>query len=333
MSTAERRMPKAECRILKPGLLTTVQDLGRWGYQHRGVSVAGPMDLRSHRRANALVGNEERAATMEITVLGPVIQLESAAIMAISGAAFQVRVGEFGVEGEGPHDVGPGDIVRIGRCIRGARAYLAVRGGIDVPVVLGSRATHLPSRLGGVDGRPLAASDRLRIGSAVSTASAPIPAAIRLPDGGARVRVIPGPDAMPDTPATTRRPDRTSNADVLAWLTGQRFVLASQSNRMGYRLRDVSPAAIPPGALSAAGVADRLSSATPMGTIQLPPSGEPIVLMADCQTTGGYLRMATVISADLPIVGQLAPGDWIEFETCDEDAALRALREQERDLA
>jgi antagonist of KipI len=325
-------MPKLQ--MVKPGLLTTVQDLGRWGYQHRGVSVAGPMDQRSHRRANALVGNDERAATMEMTLVGPAIRFESEAIIAISGAAFQVRIGELSVEGEGPHEVGSGDIVRISRCTRGARAYLAIRGGIDVPVVLGSRATHLPSRLGGFEGRPLVAGDQLQIGNAVSTESAPIPAAIQLPDGGARVRVIPGPDTMPDALVTApHEPERTRNADALAWLTGQRFVLASQSNRMGYRLRRPSSSATPSEAFTGAGVADRLSSATPMGTIQLPPAGDPIVLMADCQTTGGYLRIATVISADLPVVGQLAPGDWIEFETCDEEAALRALREQERDLA
>jgi biotin-dependent carboxylase-like uncharacterized protein len=290
--------------VLKPGLLTTVQDSGRWGHQHVGIPVAGPMDPWSHARANRLVGNDQDAATLEITLIGPRLRFETPAVVALSGGSFTVQVEGRAATMDRPVRVAAGQEIDLGRCTQGARAYLAIRGGVDVPPVFGSRATHLPSAMGGVSGRALIAGDVLRIGSLVygpilETVS-PRPA----PSGDPIARVLPGPDEEP------------ALAGCLEALISSRFEVSSESNRMGYRLR---------GARLEAPAADRLSTPTPMGTIQVPEGGSPIVLMADRQTTGGYPRVAAVISADLGIVGQLKPGDWVRFARCSHADALAAL--------
>jgi antagonist of KipI len=290
--------------VLKPGLLTTVQDAGRWGFQHQGIPVGGPMDPWSHARANRLVGNDPSAATLEVTIAGPRLRFEDAAVLAISGACFPVRVGARLVEMERPIDVGAGDEIEMGRSTSGARAYLAVRGGIDVPRVLGSRATHLPSGLGGVHGRAVVAGDRLPVGRQHTSDvdwTPSVPSFVLADQPVARV--LAGPDE--------------DEGQWLETLTSGRYQISPESNRMGYRLRGPT-VAVPP--------ADRSSAPTPIGTIQVPSSGLPIVLMADRQTTGGYARVATVISADLGVLGQLKPGDWLAFEPCSHADALAALR-------
>jgi antagonist of KipI len=296
--------------LVKPGLLTTVQDAGRWGRQHEGVPVAGPMDPWSHARANRLVGNAPGAATLEMTLVGPRMRTETPLIAAICGGRFSVTIdgNEAGIERV--LEIPAGAEVEIGRCREGARAYLAVRGGIDVPAVLGSRATHLPSAMGGVAGRALVAGDMLRVGTmttgepmkTLSSTTAPVQ---RTPTGDAMVRVLAGPDADNEL------------ASCFEALVTARFEVAPESNRMGYRLR---------GAVLDAPAANRLSTATPMGTVQVPEGGAPILLMADRQTTGGYPRVATVISADLGIAGQLKPGDWLRFTPSSHADALSALR-------
>jgi antagonist of KipI len=296
--------------VVKPGLLTTVQDAGRWGFQHQGIPVAGPMDPWSHNRANAMVGNDANAATLEVTLAGPLLRFEVPAIVALSGASCAARVSGRVVEPHRALDLAAGDELDVGWCTQGARAYLAVRGGIDVPVVFGSRATHLPSGIGGFRGRALGAGDRLVIGHLDRPSDDWTPPVVSPPPlGGGVARVLPGPD----------------EDDARRWLdalTSGRYEISPDSNRMGYRLRgpviDMPPA-------------DLLSAPTPMGTIQVPAAGAPIVLMADRQTTGGYARVATVITADLGIVGQLRPGDWVAFERCTHADALAALRARTRE--
>jgi antagonist of KipI len=192
---------------------------------------------------------------------------------------------------------------------------LAVRGGFDVEAVFGSRATSLISRIGPFGGRGLTSGDILRIdaGDALPDAeSPPHGRPLELPRGGARLRVIRGPHEVMFTHA------------AFETLFGSRFLVTPSSNRMGYRLEG------PP--LKHSGTADILSDATPIGSLQVPASGQPIMLMADRQTTGGYPKVATVITADLPIAGQLAPGDWIEFAPCTRDAAIGLLDRQRRRL-
>jgi biotin-dependent carboxylase-like uncharacterized protein len=300
--------------IIAPGLLTTVQDLGRWGYQASGVPPAGPMDVLSHRWANRLVGNPDEAATLEVTLMGPEIELESEATLAVSGAAFSLALDEAPVPMHTRLRAGPGAHLRFGERQDGARAYIAVGGGLDTPVVLGSRATHLVSRVGGLAGRRLQAGDVLTVTARRSPgvrAMGRVP--LSMPRGGATLRILAGPDE-----------DRFDTL-ARATLVGSRYTIGSQSNRMGYRLEGPAIAGEPSGELP--------SDATPMGAIQVPPSGLPILLMADRGTTGGYPLIANVITADLPVAGQLAPGDWVEFALVTHQEAVRALVAQERALA
>jgi antagonist of KipI len=300
--------------VMKPGMLTTIQDEGRWGFQSRGVPVAGPMDPCSHRLANALVGNPREAATLEITLLGPELEFADERVIAVAGAEFDVSVDGRPARTNAAFLVAAQSRLRFGRRRRGARAYLAVAGGIAVPPTLGSRATHLVSGMGPLGGRALRANDMLPIGRFIRR---PPPQAagtpLALPDGGARLRIVPAVHL-----------DRFTN-DAWGLLTHARFVVTPQSNRMGYRLEGP--------VLSHAGAADILSEGIAPGTIQVPSSGQPILLMAERATTGGYATIANVISADLPIAGQLAPGEWIEFDACTHDAARGALRVREAQLA
>lgn len=302
-------------RIIRPGLLTTVQDLGRWGFQTLGVPVAGPMDRASHRLANLLVQNPPDAATLEVTLVGPDLEFEAETIFALTGAEFEVRLDGGAVPMNTVWWAPRGGCLTIGSRRLGARAYLAVAGGIAVPPVLGSRATHLTSRTGGVEGRALAAGDRLPVGpprAGRASVGKRLGPAVSLPDGGARVRAIRGPQ------------DDLFLESAIETLQTGRFVITAQSNRMGYRLEGP--------VLVHRGSAETISDATPIGTLQVPASGQPILLMADGQTAGGYPKLATVITADLSVAGQLAPGEWIEFELCDRRVAVSALIAQERRL-
>ena len=299
---------------MKPGMLTTVQDLGRRGYQGLGVPVSGPMDVYSHRLANHLLGNHPMAAALEITILGPELVADADVVCATAGAEIDVTVDGVAVPCHQPFTVRAGSRVRFGQRRRGTRATLAVRGGFDLPMTLGSRATHLASHMGPFGGRALKSGDVLPIAapSCPSPPSRPSCSPLPLPDGGARVRMLP---------AVHR--DRFTDR---AWetLAGGRYVVTPQSNRMGYRLEGER--------LTHVGAADILSEAMPVGSIQVPASGQPILLLAECATTGGYATIANVITADLPIAGQLGPGDWIEFEPCTRDEALAALRKREEAL-
>jgi antagonist of KipI len=298
-------------------MLTTVQDLGRWGYQGLGVPVSGPMDAYSHRLANLILGNDSMAAALEITLMGPELVAAGAVTCAVAGAEIDVVVDGAPVSANQPFVVPSGGRLRFGAHRRGARLTLAVRGGFDVPVTLGSRSTHLVARMGPFGGRSLRTGDVLRVGSTdrsgSSGSSSPgSPKPLELPLGGARLRVVP---------AVHR--NRFTD-DAWGRLVRDRFMVTPQSNRMGYRLDGPT--------LSHAGSADILSEAMPIGAIQVPASGQPILLLAERATTGGYATIANVIAADLPIAGQLAPGDWVSFDAVTHAGALSALRAREADL-
>jgi antagonist of KipI len=224
----------------------------------------------------------------------------------LAGADFDLALDGVTQPAHHPFAVSNQSRIRIGTHRLGARGTLAVRGGFDLPLTFGSRATHLVSRMGPFGGRALRPGDRLPIAPPGAGAFHDRGLPLALPRGGARVRVVPG----------AHRERFTDGA----WgaLTSGRFAVTPQSNRMGYRLEGP--------ALSHADGADILSEAMPIGAIQVPSSGQPILLMADRQTTGGYTTIATVITADLPVAGQLAPGDWIEFAPCTHAEALAALR-------
>jgi antagonist of KipI len=299
--------------VVRPGLLTTVQDLGRWGFQSLGVPVAGAMDGLSHRLANLLAGNDMAAATLEVTLTGPELRFSDARTVAVAGAAFDLTV-----DGEPvvimPFVVPTNGLLRFGARASGARAYVAVAGGIDVPKVLGSRSTYLPSRMGGHAGRSLRAGDQLLLGQPAPGRATAVHAASR-PDteaspGDRRVRVLAGPQ------------DSLFARDALQVLQSGRYMILPASDRMGFRL---SGPAIRHGER-----AEIISDATAPGSLQVPPSGQPILLMADRQTSGGYAKLATVISADLATVAQAAPGEFLTFVECTQAEALTALIAQER---
>jgi antagonist of KipI len=309
--------------VIKPGLQTTIQDCGRWGFQWLGVAVAGPMDPLSHRLANALVGNDVNAATLEVTLVGPEVEFEDERVVAVAGAEFVLTL-DGRVEGGNAAFVAPaGSRLRFGSRGRGSRAYLAIAGGVAVTPTLGSRSTHLISRTGGLDGRALASGDRLPIGDrniasrrhlvgGPLTGRQLVEGISALPDRHARIRVLPGPQ-------------RERFADeALDALQSAPYTITNDSDRMGFRLR---------GPLIAHKFgADIISDATPLGVLQVPSSGQPVLLMADHQTTGGYPKIATVITADIGIAGQLGPGDTISFDVCSRRSAMAALIAQERAL-
>jgi antagonist of KipI len=315
MDVGRRPSQPSAIRVIKPGMLTTIQDAGRWGFQALGVPVAGPMDPVSHRLANALVGNVREAAALEITLLGPELEFEDERLAAVAGAEFELTLDGRQVPYSAPFIVSAGSRLRFGERRRGARAYLAISSGIAVPPLLGSRSTHLVSAMGGVGGRALTAGDRLPLGDpqrVEGTALAPQPAAVALPDRHARIRVMPGPQR-----------EHFTN-DVLEVLQSAPYTIGQNSDRMGFRLEGPC--------LAHARGADIISDATPLGALQVPASGQPILLMADRQTTGGYAKIATVISADIAVAGQLGPSDTIEFAVCTLLEAMAALIAQERTL-
>jgi len=299
--------------VVKPGLLTTVQDLGRYGHQASGVPVAGPMDTFSHRVANQLVGNDIHAATLEVTLIGPELIADAATTMAIAGAQFEVTCDDRPVAIGSSFAVATGQRVKFGRIVQGARAYLAVAGGVQTPPVLGSRATHLVSHMGGLSGRALVAGDRVPIVDDAAPRPQRKSAGLVLPSKGrALLRVIPGPQAD------------WFDADAVKTMDGVSFRISPQSNRMGYRLQG------PP--LIRLHDRELISEPLGIGAIQVPSAGEPILLMADRQTAGGYPKIGYVITADLPLAGQLAPGDFIEFNLCTQQEAVAALIARERQL-
>ena len=301
--------------VIDPGLFTTVQDRGRWGHQASGVPVSGAMDWIAYRTANALVGNEPGAAALEATMAGPKLRFEQRTTLAVAGADLGATLDGARV----PHCTAvscpAGAILRFANRVFGARSYLAIDGGIDVPRVLASRSTHTITRMGGWHGRALVQGDRLGLGGpgpAIERRRPTPEATAYVRGGGARLRVIPGPQI------------EFFPADALDVLEHTRFLISPQSNRMGYRLQG--------GEIPRLGDREMISDAAFTGAIQVPPSGDPILLMADHQTTGGYPQLAVVITADVPLAAQLAPGDWIEFRVCSRAEALSALVAQEARL-
>ncbi len=283
-------------RVIEPGILTTIQDAGRWGYQQYGVPVSGAMDLFALRLANQLVGNPPDEAAIEVH--SPMaLQSDAPHLVALTGTAAQFAVDAHTMPTWMSVFVRAGATIEIAP--RRGWCYLAIHGGIDVPRVLGSKSTYVRGGFGGLNGRALIAGDQIPIGAA--TVSDLVAAAGRAASEHARafasragaIRVLLGPHADWFAP------------EAIAALTRTEFVITEQADRLGYRLRgDVLPRARR-GELVSCGV--------PLGAIQVPPDGQPIVLMADHQTTGGYPIIATVIGADVPLVAQRALGERVQF--------------------
>ncbi len=285
--------------VLEPGLLTTVQDAGRKGWARYGVPPSGPLDTAAFAAANALVGNAPGAAALEITLTGPTLRVSREGLIAVCGAAFDVWVGTLPVPLWHAVYVRAGRLITFGTRRSGARAYLAISGGIALPPFLGSQATYLPGGFGGVDGRALRAGDRLPLG--VDTARNLLQRA---------GRVWPVERRPPYTPQPTLRvvlgpQDGHFTTEGVATFLDSVYQLTPEADRMGARLQGPLIAHRGPTGIVSDGVV--------AGSIQVPPDGQPIVMLADHQTTGGYPKIATVIRADLPLLAQCLPGDHVRF--------------------
>ena len=299
-------------RILRPGLLTTVQDLGRYGYQQDGIIVSGAADAAALRVGNLLVGNEENAAGLEVTLLGPKIRFEADHLIALTGAHLSPTLNNQPVERNRAIWVAAGAELAFGPAVAGCRAYLAVAGGVAVPLVLGSRATYLRAVFGGLEGRALRTGDELPVG-APSAIGTQLTQALAHPNRDwAAARFTPGSDLCP-----TPRPEPVIRAvrgpEYAQFSAGSQqafwqepFAVSTEADRMGCRLQGVR--------LARRIDTELLSSAVTFGTVQVPADGQPIVLLADHQTTGGYPRLAQVISADLSALAQLRPGQRLRFQ-------------------
>ncbi|MBD2863485.1 5-oxoprolinase subunit PxpB [Paenibacillus oceani] len=322
--------------VIKSGLLATVQDGGRLGHQRIGVSVSGPMDGFAHRTANALVGNAPDAAALELTLAGFALRLDADSLVAVTGGGALPTVDGRPLPAWRPVFVRRGSVLAFARVADGCRAYLAVAGGFAVPAVLGSRSTHVPARLGGLEGRPLQAGDVLPLG-APGAAAAGLLAALRWQAGNAAWAPAPwgvSPYALPaynDHPVVriTRGPEyERFTPDSAARFGDTAFVLSHRSDRMGCRLEG------PQLRMGLSGGGSMLSEPVAAGTVQVPPDGYPIVLMADRQTTGGYPRIAQVAEADMPVLAQLRPGETVRFEwiSTDESQQLLLMQRLEENL-
>ena len=309
--------------VLSPGFLTTVQDTGRLGFRNIGVSSGGALDAHALRVANLLVGNEESAAGLEITLGGFRLRFDDERVIAWCGARFNVRVGEMAVSAGRAVRVSAEDELAVERPEVGCRAWLAISGGVDVPQVLGSRSTDLRAHFGGLDGRPLRSDDVLQLGAT----SANLPRHLGL-NGAASWFAAPE-WAWPASPDPLLRVIRGNEwlrfePEVRGMFLREPFAVTPQADRMGVRLEGPS--------LQYTGQ-ELLSEAVAAGTVQVPASGQPIVLLPDCQTIGGYPKLAHVITVDLPIAVQLRPGDQVRFQVVRLAEAHELLLQRARQLA
>jgi len=303
-------------KIVTPGFITTIQDSGRFGFQQYGIPVAGAMDMHSLELANILVGNNRDTAVLEITMTGPTIEFESSVAIAITGADMSPAINGNAVEAYKTTYVNPGDVLSFGELKSGLRTYLAIEGGIDVIPIMGSKSTYLKAGIGGFEGRKLNAGDHLQISYLKRT----IPIGIRkipysmMPKYNSEilVRVIMGPE------------DAHFTSEGLSTFLENDYMVTEHSDRMGLRLQGPK--------IIHKNDPDILSSGINLGTIQIEGNGQPIVLMADRQTVGGYTRIASVISVDIPFLAQAKPGDRVRFQSIDVELAQQLIREREAEL-
>lgn len=303
--------------VLDGGLGTTLQDGGRPGYRRYGIALSGALDPVWLACANALVGNAPGTAALELRLTGPRLRVASGRVrVALAGAA----AGEVHGAVSGRLTFSPwqsltleeGEEIRIG-AVRGGIAYLAVAGGVDTPPLLGSRATHLRAGLGGIEGRALAAGDRLPVGAGEIEGGERRQSAFAHESGP--IRLLPGPQDDHFTPEARRA------------LVEQEFAVSRDADRMGLRLEG------PPLLHDPCFGDEIVSDGVAPGALQVPPDGQPILLLADCQTVGGYPKIATAIRADLPRLAHLVPGARLRFAFVTRDEAAIALRAQQARLA
>ena len=304
--------------LIDPGLLTTVQDRGRYGYQRYGVPVSGAMDVFALRVGNLLVGNDEGAAGLEMTVLGPRIRFLTSASIAVTGGDLDPYLDDEPLPMWRSTGASKGSVLTFQGARDGVRSYLAIAGGIDVPIVMESRATYLKAAIGGLEGRALRAADVLRTmpqDPDVESVERTLPHRFVVPTYGHQheMRVVFGPQ------------DKAFTADGIATFLGSEYSVSIHSDRMGYRLEGPR--------IEHTSGGDVVSDGTPLGAVQVPGDGSPIILLADRGTTGGYTKIATVISTDVDRLAQAMPGDTVRFKSVTVEEGLSILRRSESVMA
>jgi antagonist of KipI len=300
--------------VLTPGGYTTIQDQGRFGYQQMGIPVCGVLDAFAFQAANLLVANFRNAAVMEITVMGPRLEIMAEADLAVTGAEIGMTLNDQPIEVWKSFSVKPGDILDIQQVQSGCRAYLAVNGGIDVPEVMGSRSTYVGGNMGGYHGRLLKAGDVIKCGRAK-----------RLP----HMRQTPS-DMIPSYPSeivirAIPGPQDDFFLEGLDIIFHSDFMVSTKADRMGYRLQG------PKVEIRKGMPKSIISEPTMPGGVQIPPDEQPIILMVE-QSVGGYTKIVTVISVDLSKVAQATPGDTIRFERVSLETAHAIYQEQQKKL-
>ena len=282
--------------IIAPGLLSTIQDLGRFGYQASGFAPTGAADSLSMKKANALVGNDPGEAVLEMMVVGVTARFDTGCVIALTGADMAPKLNGAAVENGAAIRISAGDVLELSWTRDGMGCYLAVAGGFDIPVVMGSRSTGLRFGVGGLEGRRLAKGDTLKL-------RAPVPDLPDLPRRRLTSRPVYGKHVV--LRAVAGPQDYMFSEGELKGFFSHPYSVTNATDRMGIRLEGEP---IVPKASS-----DIISDGTAFGAIQVPTGGQPIILMADRQTTGGYAKIATVISADLPRAAQMRPGCTVRF--------------------
>ncbi len=303
-------MPKI--LIKNPGLLTTIQDKGRWGFQNVGMPVAGAMDQYALRCANLLVGNDEYEGALEVTFMGPEIEFQCDEIISITGADMNPMVNGKEVPMWQSVFIKAGDVLKFSGVKTGLRGYIGFSRGFDVPVAMKSKSTYLRGNLGGFDGRALKQNDEISLNEKNLEEYGYILDEKFIPkySKSENIRVVFGPQ------------DDYFSEEAKKVFTTSEYVISSESDRMGFRLDG-------PKVEHLEG-ADIISDGIVFGSVQIPGHGNPIVMMADRQTTGGYTKIATVISADLPKVAQMGPGSKIKFEAISIEEAQDLFAENEK---
>jgi antagonist of KipI len=298
------------CRVTAPGLLTTVQDSGRFGFQQYGVPVSGAMDYYAYVASNLLVRNTPSEACLEITLLGPTLEILNQTQIAITGADLSPTLNHEKVPCWQTLDVSEGDELRFGQPRSGCRAYLSVKGGIYVPILLGSRSTYLRGFLGGYKGRQLKTGDMIEANQHLfssETHMQMIPQnLIPTYETNPTIRVVLGPQSDFFT-------DKTREGFL-----SSTYTVTADSDRMGYRLDGLE--------LEPKKSLPMVSDATPVGAVQVPTDGKPIIMMRDAQTTGGYPKIAVVTTPDTSRLGQIRPGNTIEFSKSSPSEAQKRLQ-------
>ena len=298
-------------RVKNPGMFSTLQDLGRYGYTHLGISPAGAADRLSLRIANLLVGNPENAPALEMTLLGATLEFEERRIVALAGADCDAKVGTSPIRLGEAVEVPAGGVLKCGGMKTGARSYLAVQGGFAVPAVMGSTATDVRGRFGGFEGRRLKAGDILPVQNERSAR------ARRLKPGA--LDAVSRHDAVRLTRGAQQE---WFAAETFEVLFSSPYSISDQSDRTGLRLKGE--------ALRPREQSQLLTDGIPLGGMQVPQDGQPIILFVDQQTTGGYPKIANVIMADMHHVGQLRPHEQVRFHEVSIAQAITLLKEQER---